>query len=262
MRRKNQPLIILGAGLVLIVGALAAWLVLSRGDGDDTDVSGTVIEGEKPSTSTEGTTGGPSPINDGPASRWNLLIEELPANYEVDASQTFTSNITVFAAEYWFKSEAEGRDKAEEFQISDQFTAVFQPTGLDADLLRGEAYVTVETYLFANEQGAQKAWAHFDNVLKSTTGSQPVKTRGLANDSSAYRIAEGTIGTSEMLQVYHRYSFRRGNVIVSVMTRGGQPFFNIDTARRFAVIIDNKLLGTRPAAEPTPIPTPSFGIGN
>lgn len=261
MLRRNQPLIILGAGLVLIVGAIAAWLLLSGGD-DDPDVSGTVIEGEKPSTSTEGTTGGPERINDGPASRWNLLLGELPENYEVDASLTFTSNITVFASEYWFKTEAEGRQKAEEFQISDQFTAVYQPTGLDADLLRGEAYVTVETYLFANVEGAKKAWAHFDNVLKSTRGSDAVKTKGLANDSSAYRIAEGTIGTSEMLQVYHRYSFRRGNVIVSVMTRGGQPFFNIDTARRFAVIIDNKLLGTRPAEEPTPIPTPSFGIGN
>lgn len=262
MLRKNQPIIILAAGLVLIVGAITAWLLLSGDDGDGADVGGTVVEGEKPSTSTEGTTGGPAPVNDGPASRWNLLIEELPANYEVDASLTFTQNITTFSTEYWFKSDSEGEQKAREWQISDAFTAVFQPTGLEADLLRGEAFVTVETYLFANAQGAEKAWAHFDNVLKNTTGSEAVQTKALANNSSAYRIAQGTIGTSEMLQVYHRFSFRRGNVIVSVMTRGGQPFFNIDTARRFAVIIDDKLLGTRPAGVPTPIPTPSFGIGN
>lgn len=262
MVRKNQPLIILGAGLVLIVAAIGAWLFVTNDDGDDTDVSGTVLEGEKPSTSTEGTTGGPETVNDGPASRWNLLLEELPANYDVDASRTFAQNIQTFAAEYWFKSEPEGQEKAREFQISDAFTALFEPTGLDADVLRGEAYVTVETYLFANIDGAKRAYAHLDNVLKSTAGSEPVKTKALANDSSAYRIVSGTVGTSDMVQAYHRYTFRRGNVIVSVMTRGGQPYFNIDTARRFAVIIDNKLLGTRPAAEPTAIPTPSFGIGN
>jgi hypothetical protein len=52
-------------------------------------------------------------------------------------------------------------------------------------------------------------------------------------------------------------------MIVTVVTWGAETYMNIDPARNVAATIDEKLLGTRPAVEPTPIPTPSFpGLGN
>lgn len=261
MKKKQAPLILLGGGLVLIFVAVASAFFLIGSGGDDDDDKDAVKE-ETPSASTEGTQGGPEKVSSLPASKYNLLVEEFPENYEVDVPNTFALNISQFEASYWFKSGEEGRKLALEWKTLDAFQALFQPTGLDADLLRGEAFVTAETYLFADAASAEKAWAYYDNVLKNSRGSDPVEAKGLANDSSAYRYIEGTVGTSDVVQVFHRFSFRRGNAIVSVQTTGGQPFYNIDTARRFAVIIDNKLLGTRPAVEPTAIPTPGFGLGN
>ncbi len=263
MRRKNRlPIFVLAGGLGLILlGVGAALFFIVDGDEGEAEDDAAIVE-EKPSESTEGTVGGPEQISSPPASRFNLLVEEFPENYEVDVPNTFALNITQFEASYWFPTGDEGRRLAIEWNTLDAFQALFQPTGLDADVLRGEAFVTAETYMFADVASAKKAWAYYDNVLKNSDGSDPVVAKRLANDSSAHRFIQGTVGTSDVVQVFHRFSFRRGNTIVSVQTRGGLPFYNIDTARRFAVIIDNKLLGTRDAVEPTPIPTPGFGIGN
>ena len=261
MKKKQAPLYLLGGGLALIIAAIAVTFLVIGNNDDDSGV-GEVVKEAKPSESREGTEGGEAKVSSAPASRFNLLVEEFPENYEVDVPNTFAINISQFQAGYWFADGDEGRRLAEEWRTVDAFQAYFQPTGLEADVLRGEAFITAETYMFADAASAQKAWAYYNNVLKNSPGSDPVEAKGLANDSSAYRFIQGTVGTSEMVQVWHRFSFRRGNTIVSVVTRGGEPFYNIDTARRYAVIIDNKLLGTRPAVEPTAIPTPGFGIGN
>ena len=265
MIRRNQPLLILVAGVLLLAGAVTAVFVMRGGDDNKTTsgTQGNVAQGEKPSTSTSGTTGGKEVVADIPASKYSILLGELPEKYEVDKGNTFIQNISTYSSSYWFATEAEGSKLASQWRIIDGFNAVFQPQGLAADVAQGEAYITVETYMFQSADGAKLAWAYFDNKLKQVTNSEAVKTKGLANDSSAYRIVKGTVGPSEVVGVYHRFSFRRGNTIVSVQTWGGQPFINIDVARNLAVIVDNKLLGERPATEPTPIPTPSFpGLGN
>lgn len=263
MIRKQQPLLILGAGLILIVLAVAAATVLLGNNDDGPDVSDTVKDSGPPSTSDSGTAGGPEVIARSPASQWGILLGELPPIYEVDVPNTFTQNISTFASSYWFKTEKDGGEKAALWRIIDGYQAYYQPKGLAAEVLKGAFYIHVETYQFQTPDGASKAFAHLDNVLKSTTGSDPVKANRLANQSSAYQYIEGTVGTSETVAVYHRFSFRRGNTIVSVVTYGAQPLMNIDPARELAVIIDDKLLGARPAAEPTPVPTPSFpGLSN
>ena len=90
-----------------------------------------------------------------------------------------------------------------------------------------------------------------------------MEAKPLANDSSAYRFIQGTVSVSDTVAVFHRYSFRRGNFIVTVVTWGGENYMNIDAARNIAARIDDKLLGKSPAAEPTPIPTPNFnGLGS
>lgn len=258
-------MLILGAGLVVIAMAVVAgFLIVNRGDGEgDSPGGSTQLDGEKPSKSTSGTTGGQEVVATIPAAKFSVLLGELPEKYEVDEGNTFTQNISTYSSSYWFATEQEGSKLASEWRIIDGFNAVFQPKGLAADVAQGEAYITVETYMFQSVDGAKLAWAYYDNKLKQVTNSEAVKTKGLGNDSSAYRIVKGTVGPSEVVGVYHRFSFRRGNTIVSVQTWGGQPFINIDVARNLAVIVDNKLLGVRPATEPTPIPTPSFpGLGN
>lgn len=262
-RKKQQPMLILGAGLVLIaMGLVVTFLFLASGD-DGADVSKTVTDDANASKSTTGTVGGPEVVASQPATKWGLLLGELPANYEVDVSNTFIQNISTFASSYWFKTEQEGSERANDWRIIDGFQSLYQPRGLAAEVAQGAYYVRVETYMFQSPDGAKKAWAHYDNVLKSSSTSTPVQAKGLANSSSAYEIISGTVGPSEIVAVFHRFSFRRGNTIVSVQTWGGKPFLNIDPAREIAAIIDAKLLGSRPATEPTPIPTPSFpGLGN
>ena len=95
--RKNQPLLVLAAGLVLIAMAVVAFFLLSGNNGGEPDVSKTV-DGNKGSQSTGGTLGGPEPVSGMPASKYIPLIEEVPGENELNQSDTFTMNITTFVA--------------------------------------------------------------------------------------------------------------------------------------------------------------------
>jgi len=260
---RRQPVLILGAGLVLIAMAVVGGFLLFGNNDDDGDVVTGAVKEKIPTESTSGTPGGPDTISRMPPSSVSLLIEEMPPNYEVDVPNSFLMTVSTFSSSYWFKSDAEGRQLAEQWRIVGGYQVYYQPKGLAAEALQGVPYVRIETYVFADVDGAKKAWGHLDALMKRTAGSEAVEARPLANDWSAYRYFAGTVGTSETVAVYHRFSFRRGNTIVSVQTWGADPFLNIDPARNIAAAIDDKLLGTRPAVEPTPIPTPSFpGLGN
>ncbi len=255
--RRNQPLLILAAGLVLIAMAVLVIFLVAGNNGGDPDVSKTV-DGNKGPASTGGTLGGPEPVADLPASKYIPLIAEVPGDNEVNVSDTFTMNITTFTSSYWFINDQEGQDRAREWKIVDGYQVLYQPVGLSAQVLQGGYYSTIETYLFADVDGAKAAYSHLSDKIGSLPGTEKEKPRGLANESAAYRLVQGTIGSSEVVAVYHRFLFRRGNAVVSVQTYGGEPFMTIDQARELAVMIDDKLLGQRPATEPTPIPTPAI----
>ena len=258
--KKRLPLIILAGGLAAMVLAVVVGVFIFRDDDDGGDGpdAGSAIKEKIPSVSRAGTVGGPDPVTRLTAGEASLRVEELPANYEVDVPNTFVMNVTTFSSSYWFKSDREGQERAIDWKVIGGYEVVYQPKGQAAEVLNGFPNVRIETYQFVDQDGARKAWAHLDNVLKTTSGSDPVEARGLANHWSAYRIILGTVGTSDKVAVYHRYSFRRGNTIVSVQTWGPDELMNIDPARNIAVTIDEKLLGTRPAVEPTPLPTPGF----
>ena len=261
--RQNQPLLILLAGVVVIaMGVVGGFLLFGGGD-NNSSAAGQVIKEKNPTQSTAGTVGGPDQVFDVSPKQASINLEELPENYEVDVPDTFAMTVSTFSSSYWFKSDQEGLDRAKEWGILDGFQVFYQPKGLVAEVLTGSPYIHVESYKFASVDGAKKAWAHFDGFVSRTKGSEAVEAKPLANDSAAYRFIEGTLSVSEQVAVYHRYSFRRGNMIVTVVTWGGENYMNIDPARNIAAAIDDKLLGTRPAVEPTAIPTPSFpGLGN
>jgi hypothetical protein len=219
--RKNQPLLILGAGLVLLAMAVVVIFLLTGNNDGGPDVSKTVNNNKGPA-STGGTLGGPEPIVQLPASRYIPLITEVPGHNEVNVSDTFTMNITTFTSSYWFINDQEGQDRAREWKIVDGYQVYYQPVGLSAQVLQGDFYTTIETYLFADVEGARGAYAHLAKKIGSLPGTEVEKARGLANESSAYSLVQGTIGVSEVVAVYHRFIFRRGNAVVSVQTYGGE----------------------------------------
>jgi hypothetical protein len=261
---KSRPLLVLVAGLVLIAGAVVGGILLF-GNNDDGDGVGEVVKEKIPTASRSGSVGGPDNVTRLTPAEASFNLDELPANYdyEVDVSNTFAMNLSTFASSYWFRTGEEGEAKAKEWGIINGFQVYYQPRGLFSATLQGVPYINVETYQFEDVSGARKAFAHMNNVLKSTPTSDAVEARPLANESGAYRVIQGTVGPSEKVAAFHRFIFRRGNTVVAVQTWGGDDYMNIDPARNIAAEIDNKLLGSRPAVEPTPLPTPSFaGAGN
>jgi len=238
------------------MAVVVIFLVAGNNDGGP-DVSKTVDNNKGPA-STGGTQGGPEPIAQLPASKYVPLITEVPGDNEVNVSDTFTMNITTFTSSYWFINDKEGQDRAREWQIVDGYQVYYQPVGLSAQVLQGDYYTTIETYLFATTDGAKAAYQHLVTKVGGLPGTAPEQPKGLANESAAFSLVQGTIGASDVVAIYHRFIFRRGNAVVSVQTYGGEPFMTIDEARELAVMIDDKLLGQRPATEPTPIPTPAI----
>jgi hypothetical protein len=263
MWSKHRPLLVLISGAVLIAGAVLGGFLLFGGNNDGRTDVGEVVKEKIPSVSTAGSVGGQDNVTRLSPAEASFNLEELPAefDYEVDVANTFAMNLSTFASSYWFDSGEEGEAKAREWGITNGFQVYYQPKGLFASVLDGVPYVTVETYQFEDTSGSRKAFGQLNNVLKNTPGSEAVEARPLANDSAAYRFLQGTVGPSEKLAVYHRYAFRRGNSVVVVQTWGADEYMNIDPARNIAAEIDNKLLGSRPAVEPTPLPTPDFSGG-
>jgi hypothetical protein len=250
------------AGLVVVAMGVVVFLIVGGNNDDDGGVSSGVVREKTPTQSTSGTAGGPDEVYRLKPNQVSITLPELPPTYEVDELNTFAQTVSTFASSYWFTSEPEGQNYALEWRILDGFQVWYQPRGEQAEAIQGAPYLRVETYLFYDQPGAKKAFDHLNALMKRTRGSEPVEARPLANDWGAYRFYEGTVGPSDVLAVYHRYIFRRGNYVVSVQTWGADPFMNIDPARNIAAAIDEKLLGTRPAVEPTAIPTPSFpGLG-
>jgi hypothetical protein len=255
--RQQQPLLVLLAGLTLMAMALVAVFLFTGNNGGGSNVDPQVTN-PNITPSTGGTSGGPQTVASPPASLYGTLLEELPPAMRVNQPETFAMNISTFASSYWFDTEQQGAELAAQWRIFDGFQAQFDPLGLAAQLLQGSYYIWVETYLFETVDGADAAYDHLENRLATRPGSVRRTARLLANESAGFEFIQGTVGTSEVVAAYHRFIFRRGNVIGVVQTFGGQPFMSIDRARDIAVIMDDKVLGTRPATEPTPIPTPFF----
>lgn len=256
--------LLLPFGAALLGGAMFA---ASCGDG--LDVSRTVKDGPQgagptatattPSKSSGGTTGGPETISKGLASQYSPAINEIPGVNKVNVPETFTANLATFASGYLFTSNKQGEEKANEWKIVDAYQVAYDPTGLQADLLRARYYVRAEVYLFADLAGAQAAYAYMDQFYLGKKGTLAVPTKQLANQSNAYKLISGTVGTSEEVAAFYRMLVRRGNVVFVIQVNGADKFISVDQARDIAVIVDDRILGNRAAAVPTPIPTPGFG---
>jgi hypothetical protein len=240
-------------GVVFGVTAVAC----SSRDGGNTPGDGTVVTIPK---STGGTLGGQDSTVDGPASRYAPAESDLPSTFEVDVPKTFTQNISTFASSYLFDTAQQGNDLAQQWKIIDGFKVSYDPAGLAAAVLQGSYYIDVEVYLFQDTAGAAQAYTYIKGRLGSVAASSAADAKGLANESAAFQITQGTIASSDTPAIYDRFLFRRGNIVASVTTIGAKGKASIDAARNVAVIMDDRILGKRDSTEPTPIPTPEFHL--
>jgi hypothetical protein len=210
--------------------------------------------------STGGTTGGANPTVPGPASKYSPSLKELPGIFTVNVPDTFTQNISTFSSSYLFTSAQQGQDLATQWKIIDGFKASYEPDGLAAGVVKGGYFVDTEVYLFQDTAGAADAYTYLADFFSRGAGAQKEDAKGLGNASAGYSIIQGTVGNTDVAQVFHSFVFRRGNVVAIVRTQGAQPRMTIDRARDVAVIIDDRILGNRAATAPTPIPTPKISL--
>ncbi|MEP7216540.1 MAG: hypothetical protein ABI782_09835 [Anaerolineaceae bacterium] len=261
-RRLALPIGALMVGAAAFVAACGGGTDVSQTVKDTTPgASGPTATATRPSVSVGGTTGGPEKESRGVASQVVPSIDEVPKGMKVNVPESFALNLGTFSSSYLFVNNKEGEDKANAWRIVDGYQVAYQPDGLAADLLRGRYYVQAEAYLFQTIDGATQAYEFMDKFYLARPGAQKVPTKQLGNQSNAYKLVSGTVGTSDQISAYYRMLVRRGNAVFVVQINGSDKFVTVDQARDIAVIMDDRILGNRAAPVPTPIPTPGFGGG-
>ena len=208
-----------------------------------------------------GTQGGPSPVLSGPANRFAPFVEEMPGVFDVNPPETFTVSSDVWALPDVgpFGSATDGANFVAEHGYVDGWNVLYTPDGLLAGVAQGRYYATIQVFLFDSAEGGAIAYEAYEREASGPQGSEEVSTPGLGNRSSAWQFIEGTVGTTDIPAIYHRFLLQRGNMVAVVQTYGSEPFMSIDPARNIAVIIDDKALAQEAAVEPTPIPPPQGG---
>lgn len=235
------------AVVLLGAAALGAWLVMRGGDD---------------STPARGLAGGPNPTLEEPASRYAPSLEEAPPGYQVVTPETYGMNAFQFAVQSGLFAEAAvGEQRAEEWGYLDGRRTTFEPLGKGAEVLQGAYWLTIDTYLFERPDGAEAAFNHLESFYNGLQGSRRVEAAPLGNQSGAWSFERGTILQSDTPAIYHRFVFRRGNLVAIVQTLGGTPFMSIEQARDTAIVIDERALGQREPSTPTPAPAPSLPAG-
>jgi hypothetical protein len=203
-----------------------------------------------PTKSAQGTE---SPKLAAPASKYTLLLADVGTGYFTDRQHTFTLGIDNYSTTPSFPTPAEGKKLLEEWGYVEGFETAYEPEGRQTDVLNGKYYIAVETHLFETEDGAQKAFAYFQDRLRAAGRAEPVETSPLGNESSAWKANGEKIQGSSITATFHRFIVRRGNMVAVVQTWGAETFMRVDTVRGLAAILDEKALGRKDAPEPTPI---------
>ncbi len=241
-----------GVAAILIVGSILAF-VFARGNGNDSP------PGSPTPGSTAGTAGGPEPVLDPPAYAYVVQVGDIGPTHETGPIETFIISADGFSSSGYFAAISAGEQAVEEWGYLDGYQALLQPVGQAADAAQGKPYVRTESFIFRTVDGARTAFDYLVRFHEQRPGSEKVEVAPLGNASAAFSIVQGTIPNTELPAVYNRFLFRRGNLVTIVQVFGALQFTSMDDARDFAVIVDQKALGERPA--PTPTPGTSSGPG-
>ena len=195
-----------------------------------------------------------APQLDGPATKYTLLHEDLGPGYLTDVQGTFVLDAASYGATAAFDDAEQGRRTLEEWGYIGGFETGYIPEQRETAVLNGGYYINIESHLFEDEAGARAAFEYFADRIDSSPAER-VSAPPLGNESAAWRLVSGRVPSSTVEAVFHRYLFRRGNLVVIVATWGAEPLMSIEHAFELARIVDEKALGLRPVTEPTPSPT-------
>jgi|GEM_PF-3375697 len=239
-----------------LTGVLAVLIIAAAGFG-----GWLVFRGGDDSAPARGLAGGPDPKLEGPASRYAPSLEEAPPGYQVITPETYDLNAFQFAAQSGLFTEvATGEQRAEEWRYLSGRRTSLEPIGKGAEVLQGGYWLTVDNYLFEYPEGAEAAFNHLKTVYDGVTGSERVDAAPLGNQSAAWALQKGTVLQSETPAIYHRFVFRRGNLLTIVQTMGATPFMTIEQARDIAIVVDERALGQRDQSTPTPAAAPTLPV--
>lgn len=211
--------------------------------------------------STGGTAGGQEPILKIPAAAYSIDNDDLmDGEYKVNPPETYIVNAPRFALLGQFQSGQVATSAIEQWGFLEGWNVQFDPVGQLSAVVDGGYYLTAASYLFETTEGAIAAYDSFGAQYSRVSSSQQVDAPQLGNASAGFSLESGVVGRSNLPNVYHRFLFRRGNMVAVVQVNGAGPYVSMDIARDYAVIIDDKALGKRPANLPTPIPTVQSAI--
>ena len=196
------------------------------------------------------------PVLDGPAGKYGILQEDLGTNFLIDFTGTLALDAKIYGATKIFPAGTNGQNLLNEWGYLGGFQASFDPEGRQTATLNGGYYLAVESHLFRTAEGASKAFKFFNSHLAMIKSNQLVTTVSVGNEYQAWYTLGEKIAGSQVNAVYHRFIFRRGNLVTVVLTSGAEPFMRVDTARSVAVVIDQKAMGEKPALAPTPTAKP------
>lgn len=237
----------------LSLAALLALSLVSCGGTIPSHLS-SAPELEGGATATVAHDGSLAPHLDGPPTKYTLVLDDLGPGYLADSQATFVLDAETYGATPAFDDPQQGRQMLEEWGYAGGFETGFIPEHLEAAVLNGGYYMNIESHLFEDEAGAHAAFEYFADRIDSSPAER-ISAPPLGNESAAWRLVSGRIPGSTVEGVFHRYLFRRGNLVVIVATWGAEPLMSIDHAFELARIVDEKALGLRPVTEPTPSPT-------
>lgn len=247
--------------LMAVLCALAVVTLVAACGGDDDDAAaaspdqGTTAT-STPSPETTPTSGnsdppnGESPLVDGPASKYAISQTDLGRGYITDIARTFVLDAETYGETPAFKDEGDGEALLASWGYRSGYETHYEPEGRVTAVLNGAYYLWVETHLFDSPGGAAQAFAFFNQKLSGS--SQPVNAETLGDESSSWRLIHDKVPGSSVDAVFHQVIVRRGNLVAIIATWGAEPFMRIDHAVEWARVVDEKVMGERPAVEPTP----------
>lgn len=195
------------------------------------------------------------PIASLPVSQYVVLVQDLGVqNFLTDLAVTQTLKAADYAATPAFASAEEGIARLEAWGYVDGYRTGLLPEGGTDAILQG-AYVVFEEFTaYETVAGAKEAFAHLAANVRANRAVEVIEAATVANESIASRATAGKLGSTTVDQVLHQLIFRRGNVVVRLVTGGAAPLMTVQTAIELAAIVDAKILGEREHPEPTPTP--------
>jgi hypothetical protein len=204
-----------------------------------------------------------APLQDAPVSQFSVLVQDLGIdNFLTDLANTVELTPQLFAETAAFSDPGSGLESLTAWGYIEGYRTGLLPEGDTDAILNGAYVVGQQLHLFEDEEGADELYEYFVENVSNNGVSSPLTADTIGSESSVSRTLAGKVGgDSHVDQVIHQLIFRRGNVVVVLLTIGADPLMKVDTVLELGAIVDDKLLDEREHPQPTPVPTRTASPG-